>query len=36
LYPSQKKNNLDNARDTDPVPLNRGAQHALDQLGAAG
>ncbi|ABM12755.1 MULTISPECIES: TAXI family TRAP transporter solute-binding subunit [Mycolicibacterium] len=28
--------NLDNARDTDPVPLNRGAQHALDQLGAAG
>ena len=28
--------NLDNARDTDPVPPNRGAQHALDQLGAAG
>jgi len=26
---------LDNARDTDPVPLNRGAQRALDDLGAA-
>ncbi|KWX56582.1 TAXI family TRAP transporter solute-binding subunit [Mycobacterium sp. NAZ190054] len=27
---------LDSARDTDPVTLNRGAAHALDQLGAAG
>lgn len=26
---------LDNARDTDPVPLNRGAEHALDDLNAA-
>lgn len=26
--------NLDTARDTDPVPLNRGAATALDQLGA--
>lgn len=26
---------LDDARDTDPVPLNRGAQQALDVLGAA-
>jgi uncharacterized protein len=28
--------NLDNARNTDPVPLNRGAELALEELGAAG
>ena len=27
---------LDTARDTDPVPLNRGAEQALNELGAAG
>ncbi len=28
--------NLDSARDTDPVPLNRGAERALDELNAPG
>ncbi|TFV56988.1 TAXI family TRAP transporter solute-binding subunit [Mycobacterium sp. PS03-16] len=28
--------NLDNARNTAPVPLNRGAEHALTELGSAG
>ena len=30
-----RASSLDTARDTDPVPLNRGAEHALDDLDAA-